>query len=105
MSIDIGATSDGAVIISVRAQPRAPRTIAVGELDGVLKIRLAASPVEGEANEELIRYLAQIFRLSRNSIEIIAGQKSRSKQVRIWGISVDQCEEVIEKTLLQLTKR
>src|SRR5262245_59085141 len=97
MAIEIIATNNGAVIISVRTQPRAPRTSIVGELDGALKIRLAAPPVDGEANEELIRYLSQIFDLPRKEIEIISGEKSRNKQVRISGISVDQLQREITK--------
>ncbi|MCI0665248.1 MAG: DUF167 domain-containing protein [Acidobacteria bacterium] len=89
--------NNGSVIISVRVQPRAPRTDIVGELDGKLKIRLAAPPVDGEANAELIRYLAQIFNLQRKEIEIISGEKSRNKQVRISGVSVDQCEIVLKE--------
>jgi uncharacterized protein len=97
MAIELGTTNNGAVTISVRAQPRASKTSVVGDLDGALKVRLAASPVEDEANDELIRYLAEIFHLPRNNIEIIAGRRSRNKQVRISGISVDQCKERLRK--------
>jgi len=97
MAIEIVATNNGSVIISVRVQPRAPRTNIVGELGGALKIRLAAPPVDGEANEELIRFLAQIFNLPRKEIEIISGEKSRNKQLRINGISVEQIRRGITK--------
>jgi len=96
MAIEISATNDGAVIISVRVQPRAHRTIVVGELNGALKVRLAAPPVDGHANDELIRYLGEIFHLPPNSIEITAGHKSRNKKVRISGISADQCVELLK---------
>ena len=97
MAIEIVATNNGSVIISVRVQPRAPRTNIVGELGGALKIRLAAPPLDGEANEELLRFLAQIFNLPRKEIEIISGEKSRNKQLRIKGISVDQIRREITK--------
>jgi len=97
MAIEIVATYNGSVILSVRVQPRAPRTNIVGELGGALKIRLAAPPVDGKANEELIRFFAQIFNLPRKEIEIISGEKSRNKQLRINGISVDQIRREITK--------
>ncbi len=54
--------------------------------DGVLKVRIAAPPVDGAANAELIKLLAKQFRVARSTIEIVAGHASRSKKVRIAGL-------------------
>jgi uncharacterized protein (TIGR00251 family) len=76
---------DGLLTLRVQVVPRASRSEAVGEHNGLLRIRIAAPPVEGAANKELIRVLAKMFKVSRGSIEIISGHGCRVKQVRIAG--------------------
>jgi len=78
---------DGHLIFRVRVVPRASRSEVVGEHDGALKVRLAAPPVEGAANEELIIVLAHLFDRPRAAVEIASGHSSRLKQVRIRGAS------------------
>lgn len=84
---------------AVRVQPRASKSGVAGELDGVLKLRLAAPPVDGEANEELIRLLAKLFDAPRQRIAILSGQTSKNKVVSIGGISVDEAEKVLAEAL------
>ena len=72
---------------TVRVVPRASRTEVVGEANGVLRIRLAATPVDGAANEELVRVLARALRVSRSAVAITAGQTSRLKRVAVSGIA------------------
>jgi uncharacterized protein (TIGR00251 family) len=96
------ATKDGEVTFAVRVQPRASNSGVAGELDGVLKIRLAAPPVEGQANEELIRLLAKLFDAPRQRIAILSGQTSKNKVVSIRGISVDEAEKVLTWALNQI---
>lgn len=74
---------DGSVHVRVRAQPRASRTEVVGEHDGALKIRLAAPPVDGAANEELIRHIAKRVGVARSRVRVLAGDTGRSKVVEI----------------------
>ena len=71
---------------TVRVVPRASHSEIVGEQEGVLRVRLAALPVDGAANEELIRILARALKVSRTSVAIIAGQTSRLKRVAVSGI-------------------
>lgn len=78
---------DGRVTFNVRVVPRASRSEIVGEHDGALRVRLAAPPVDGAANEELIRILARAFRLSSASVVIVAGPSSKLKRVAVNGIS------------------
>ncbi len=90
---------DGGVILAVRVQPRSSRSGITGESDGVLKVRLAAPPVDGEANDELVRLLAKHFDVSRQQVEIVSGQTAKNKLVRISGVTESLCREILEKTL------
>ena len=93
------AAKEGGVTFAVRVQPRAPKSGLAGEVDGVLKIRLAAPPVEGQANEELIRLLSKVFDTLRQRIAILAGQTSKNKVVSISGISVDEVSRILAEAL------
>lgn len=77
---------NGSLIFRVRVVPRASRSEIVGEHDGAMRVRIAAPPVEGAANEELVRLLASTFGASRRDIEITAGQSSKLKTVRVAGL-------------------
>ncbi len=79
------AEKDGNLIFDVRVVPRASRSEIVGEHDGALKIRIASPPVDGAANTELIRVLAKEFNVSKSAVEILSGQTSRTKQIKIIG--------------------
>jgi uncharacterized protein len=70
----------------VQVVPRASRSEIVGEHDGSLRVRLAAPPVDGAANKELIRILAKALNVPRSAVTIVSGETSRSKQVSVTGI-------------------
>jgi uncharacterized protein (TIGR00251 family) len=74
---------EGSVTFSVRVVPHASRTAIIGIHDQGLKIRLAAAPVDGAANEELIRYLSKGLAISQSEVEIVRGHTGRVKQVRV----------------------
>lgn len=90
---------DGGISFAVRVQPRASRSEVVGELDGALKLRLAAPPVDGEANEELIRFLAKLFAAPRQRVSIATGKASKNKLVRIEGVAIEQAEKVLQSAV------
>jgi hypothetical protein len=77
---------DGRLTFKVRVVIRASRSEIVGERDGALRVRLAATPMDGAANEELIRTLAKALNIPRSAIEITSGHTSRLKQVRATGV-------------------
>jgi uncharacterized protein (TIGR00251 family) len=81
---------DGSVTFEVRVIPRASRTGVAGEIGGILKLRIAAPPVDGKANEECRRFLADVLGVARGRIEIISGAASRNKVVRIKGVTAEQ---------------
>lgn len=85
---------DDALIFTVRVMPRASKSEIIGEHDGALKIRLAAPPVNGAANEELIKTLARFFDVARRSVELISGATSKTKQVRIVGASAEKLKQI-----------
>lgn len=78
---------DKAIIFAVRVIPRSSRSEIVGEYNGALKVKLNSPPVDGEANKELITLLAKAFGVSKSEVEIIGGQTSKLKQVRIINLS------------------
>ena len=82
----IAQNQDG-ITITIRVVPRASRT-QIGEiLEGAIKIRLQAPPVEGKANKALIKFLAKQLKLPQRNITISAGDKSRNKVVTATGIT------------------
>lgn len=88
--------SDGAIIFSVRVVTRASKSALAGEQGGALKVRVAAPPVEGAANEELTRMLARAFGVSARSVEILSGAKSKTKVVRVRGATGAQLQRLVE---------
>lgn len=90
---------DTHITFAVRVQPRASQTAITGELDGALKIRLAAPPVDGAANEELIRWLAKFFEVARSRVEILSGETSKQKIIRISGLSAVAAEQKLAAAL------
>lgn len=85
----------GGVELYVLVQPRASRTKIVGEHAGLLKIQLAAPPVDGEANAALVEFLARHFDLPRRQVSLAAGDASRRKRVLLQGLDAARAEAVI----------
>lgn len=81
------SVSDGNIIFSVRVVPRASRSEIVGEQGGLLRVRIASPPVDGAANEELVRVLAKEFGVARRTITIISGHSSRVKKISVEALS------------------
>jgi len=81
---------DGAVVFSVRVQPRASKDEIAGEMGGSLKIRLRAPAVEDRANEALIDFLAALLKTPRSAVSILSGERSRVKRIEIRGVTRQQ---------------
>ncbi|MGH7573735.1 MAG: DUF167 domain-containing protein [Longimicrobiales bacterium] len=83
-------TADAATVrLRVRVQPRASRTELAGEHDGALKVRLAASPVGGDANRELVRFVAKTLGVAPSRVRLVSGATSRSKTLEITGVDAE----------------
>ncbi|MCX5647331.1 MAG: DUF167 domain-containing protein [Phycisphaerae bacterium] len=78
--------ADG-VVFTAKIVPSSSRTVVAGTLADMIKIRVAAAPEKGKANQCLIAFLAQELGVKKNAIEILSGQTNPIKQVRITGIS------------------
>jgi hypothetical protein len=85
----IETTSTG-IRLRLRVQPRASRTEVAGRHGDALKIRVAAPPVDGEANAELIRFLARVLQVPKTAVSITGGSGARSKSVVIEGIAAEE---------------
>jgi len=77
------------VRIRVMVQPRAATSEAAGIHDGCWKIRVAAPPVDGAANDALIEFLAKRLGIAKSRVRIAAGAAARRKVVEIEGIGAD----------------
>lgn len=84
---------------AVRVQPRASRTGIAGIHGEALRIALAAPPIDGRANDELLDYFANLFSVSRSAVHILAGGNARNKIVRIAGRSAAELTSSINERL------
>lgn len=89
---------DGRMTFNVRVVPRASHSEVVGEHEGALRVRIAAPPVDGAANDELVRLLARAFKVPRTAVAITAGQASRLKRVAINGIEAEALLRLVKKS-------
>lgn len=82
-------------MLQVRVTPRAGRSGVAGVRDDALLVRLAAAPVDGAANAELVDVLADAFGVPRRQVTLVSGERSRTKRVRVSGVEVAAVEAVI----------
>ncbi len=85
MNIPFKKTKDG-VLIEVKVEPRSSKKGLSGIMENVLKVKLTAPPVEGEANEQLIEVIAELTGVRKSDIRIVRGLSSKRKVVEIRGI-------------------
>jgi len=76
--------------LEIKVIPRAGRSGFGGLRDGVLIVKLAAAPVDGAANDELIALLSKALDIPKRDITIVSGDRSRTKRVRIAGLDKEQ---------------
>ena len=81
--------AEGAVL-SVWVQPRASRSELAGTREDALRVRLAAAPVDGEANAALLRLLAKRLGVPRSALELLRGQTGRRKDVLVRGLTPEE---------------
>lgn len=74
---------DGRIIFDIKVVPGSSKTVIAGIYNGMLKVRLAAAPEKGKANQALIELLAEKFNIPKNSIAILSGQTSKIKKISI----------------------
>ena len=80
----------GSARFAVRALPRASRTQLAGVYGEAVRVRLAAPPVGGAANNELIAFLAKKLDVPRSAVRVVQGERARDKIVEVDGLSAEQ---------------
>lgn len=76
--------------LRLRVQPRASRNEVVGLHGDAIRVRLTAPPVDGAANEALVRFLADRLAVGRRALTLVAGQSGRSKIVEVAGVGPEE---------------
>ena len=78
----------GGVRLAVQIQPNAKKTEVIGVLDDALKIKLQAQPIEGKANEALVKFLAGALKVPRGAVSITHGLTNKRKLVEVASTSL-----------------
>ncbi len=76
----------GGIVIEVKVEPRSSKKGITGVMDNVLKVKLTAPPVEGEANEQLVEVISDATGVRKSNIRIVRGHSSKRKVVEIKGV-------------------
>ena len=79
--------------LTVKVHPRAKRTALTGRLGDAYKLDLTAPPAEGQANQECIRFFAELAGVPRSRVRIVAGRTARTKVIEIEGLSQEELEK------------
>ena len=90
---------DDTAVLSVHVQPGAGRSAVVGRHGTSLKVRVAAPPVGGRANQATASILAETFGVTPTAVELVGGESSRSKQFRLTGLDLDEFERRLEQAV------
>ena len=85
--------SQSLVSISVRVYPNATRNEVAGFSDGIFRVKVAAPPVQGKANRELVAFLGEALGISKNRVSITRGHTTRNKLIAIDGLSEADVKE------------
>jgi uncharacterized protein len=88
-------SKDENILISVKIQPGASKDLITGIREGFLLIKLCSPPVDGRANDSLIRFVAGRLNVSRSSIQIIHGIKNRKKLLEVASVSIADAEKAL----------
>jgi len=81
--------------VAIKVHPRARRTAIAGRLGEVWKLDLAAPPVDGKANEECVRFFAELAGVPRSRVRMVMGATSRAKVVELDGVSQAELDALL----------
>lgn len=90
----------GGVRLHLYVQPNGKKSEILGVHDGALKIRVQAPPVEGQANEAVTAFIAQVLGVPRKKVSLIRGAQSRQKTVEIDGITLEEMHIALERAMV-----
>jgi len=81
--------------IAVKVHPRAKRSAVTGRLGEAWKLDLAAPPVDGKANDECVRFFAELTGVGRRRVRVLLGAASRNKVIEVDGIDQAELERLL----------
>lgn len=93
--MNITELPDG-IIISIRVQPRSSRNRIMRDSTGSIKVYLNAPPVDGAANHACLALLSDVLHIPKSNLILVSGQKSRTKTIKILGVSVEKFAEALQ---------
>lgn len=96
----ISMNKTGNIIIKIHAKPGAKQNSVTNVLDEAIGVQIAAPPVDGEANAELVKYISKVLQLRKSDVSVDRGSKSREKTILIdksAAITITQAMELINK--------
>lgn len=88
------------IVLTLHIQPRASKNEVCGVQDNALKIRLTSPPVDGAANKLCREFLAGLFKVPKSAIEIISGETSRHKRVKISDSNIDKLTQIVNSIIV-----
>lgn len=94
MTIPIKETADG-VIFHIQVLPRSSKCEVAGVQGDYLKIKITAPPVDGRANKECLRFLADVLGVKKDQVNIVGGLKAKKKTVTIRGLKKEDVEAIL----------
>ncbi len=92
---------NGTAVVRLHVQPGAGKTVVVGRHGDSIKVRVAAPPEGGRANEAVVALVAQTFDAKLASVRVVSGESSRSKRVQVDGISLAEVDRCLELAMAQ----
>lgn len=98
-SLKIGH-KDGGLLLTIHAKPRAKKSEIRGIRGGGLEVAVAAPPVDGAANEEIVRALAEWLGVPKRDVEIVRGTSGREKIVAVRGVGEDALRAALAKAVV-----
>lgn len=87
---------DTAVSFAVHVTPRSSRNAILGIREGALRVALTAPPVEGEANAALVELIAKALSVSKRTVTVMRGDRSRRKTVRVEDVGAEQVRRLVD---------
>jgi uncharacterized protein len=90
---------DGTVVLAVHAQPGAGRSAVVGRHGDALKVRVAAPPERGRANEAVAAMLAELLGVKPSAVSLVSGETSRQKRFAVAGVDLEELDRVLEEAV------
>ena len=82
--------STNVVNLQIRVTPNASQREITGYIDNVLQVKIAAPPIKGKANKELITFLSNVLEINKSALSIVKGQTSRNKIIAVEGLSKER---------------